>query len=620
MKLSSIKLKFAIVSISISMISFGIAALLSTQWMASEIENDYQEKAALMGTHIIHDLEESMLRRTHEEVFRTLDIYKNYKEVEEVRFFNLRGRDVFTEKEGEPDIRVEEALRTRTPIRYHKTMNQRKVVSFLTPIQNKAECQQCHEKGDPIRGALLLSLNQEGMEQYIKGKRLRFILFFGLIALGVIIVSLFMANLLFLHPLKPVQQGAEAIREGNLQYRIPVRTTDEIGVLAEHFNRMAETLEFTFKELENKEKQIGEQLHLVSRSQKEWQETFDCITDPIAILASDCTFLRVNQAFRRAFPDAFKGDPPFLQNGAVMKKCEDLFGACLLIDCPHKTMVTEETPILKEIQWPKTGKIYEISMFPYYSQQMDFIGSIAVLKDITEKKGNEMRNILRERLAAIGQMISGVVHEINNPLATIAISAEGLLQRAKEGRFDRQVFESYLGIIEEEIHRSRKITNSMLSYVRKGETEKQEVNIHEVLDKTIEMLSFQGKMSHIELLKDYDSGIQPAQGNEGELRQVFLAVINNAIEAMEGIGRLTLETINHGKEVCVKICDNGPGIPSKMIGEIFSPFVTTKAGKGGTGLGLYIAKNIIQEHGGRMEVFSAEGKGATFAIALPMRE
>lgn len=618
MKISSIKLKFSIISICISLISFGVAALLSTQWMAEEIQGDYEEKAALMGTHIIHDLEESMNRRTHGEVFRTLDIYKGYKEVEEVRFFDLRGKDVFTNKPGQPDVRVEEVLRTGVPIRFNKVVDQRNVVAFVTPIQNKTECHQCHEKKDSIRGALLLSLNQEGMERYIGEKRQKFYLFFGLIGIVVCFTSIFLVNRLFLNPLKPIQKGAKAVEGGDFQYQIPIKSSNEIGVLAEHFNLMTEKLQFTFKELEDKKKQIAEQLQLVSHSQKEWQETFDCITDPIAVIANDCTILRANQAFKKVFQEVFKMGTFLPQNESINKRCDELFGACLLSDCPHKATMAEKRPVLKEIQGPKTERIYEISMFPYYSQNRDFIGSIAIMKDITEKKETEMRSLMRERLAAIGQMISGVVHEINNPLATIGISVEGLLERLKEDRFDRQLFESYLGIIGEEIHRSRKITNSMLSYVRQGETEKEEVNIHEVLDKTLEMFSFQGRLSQVELLKDYRDGMQLIRGNEGELRQVFLAIINNALEAMEGKGKLQMEIENHGKEVSVRISDTGPGISSKIADQIFSPFITTKSEKGGTGLGLYIANRIIKEHGGRIEVFSEEGKGATFTITLPI--
>lgn len=305
MKISSIKLKFTIISVCISLISFGIAALLSTRWMAEEIQGDYEEKAALMVTHIIHDLEESMLRRAHGEVFRTLDIHKGYKGVEEVRFFNLRGKDVFTEKPGQPEVKVEEALRTGTSLRFKKVMNQRNVVAFVTPIRNKTECHQCHEKGDSIRGALLLSLNQEGMERYIGEKRQRFFIFYGFIAMGVIAASLFLVNRLLLNPLKQIQKGAEAIEGGDFGYQIPVKSNDEIGALSKHFNLMAEKLQSTFKELEDKNKQIVEQLKLVSRSQKEWEETFNCITDPIAVIDGHCAIIRANRAFQETFKEFF---------------------------------------------------------------------------------------------------------------------------------------------------------------------------------------------------------------------------------------------------------------------------------------------------------------------------
>lgn len=248
----------------------------------------------------------------------------------------------------------------------------------------------------------------------------------------------------------------------------------------------------------------------------------------------------------------------------------------------------------------------------------DFTGSVAIVKDITEKREDEMRRLMRERLSAIGEVVSSVAHEINNPLATVAVSAEGLLKRVREGRFNPSLFESYLGIIREEIDRSRKITGGMLSFVRKNDSKKEDIDIHEVLNKTLEMLSFQGQLSNIEVLKDYQKEIGMIRGNEGELRQVFLSIINNAIEAMDMKGKIKLETENRENEVSVKISDTGPGVPVSRLERIFAPFFTTRSEKGGTGLGLFIAKKIIEENGGRIDVSSDEGKGAVFTITLPI--
>ena len=618
MKSFSVKIKFIVIVLFIGLISFGTAAFISTQWMADEIREEYKNKAMLMSTHVLHDLEDAMLRKTHEEIYGTLDIYKGSKEVMEIRILSPKGKEVFTEEEGPAETRVEEVLRTGESVNFDKKIKDLDVTTFIIPLKNKPKCHGCHDKGEVTRGALLLSLSQEEMRGYLGQQSKRFFSFFGLIAAGIGVITFLAVNWLFLNPLKPIQKGAEAIEKGDFKYQIPVKSSDEVGSLAKTFNHMAQTLDNFFEEIKEKNRQLNEQFTLLSRSQKEWQETFDCITDPIAIMASDCTVLRANRAFMETFKNIFEESHLLPANGAINKKCSDLFGACLLSDCPHKKNVQDRMMTTQEIHGEKTGKIFEVSIFPYYSPEGDFTGSVAVLKDITERKENEMRQIMSERLAALGQMASGIAHEINNPLGTIAASTEGLIKRVREKRFDPLFFEDYLRIIEEEVGRSKEITNGMLSFVRKTTDVKSEINVNEVLEKTIEMIGFLGRLKDVVILRNFQTEMPRVEGNEGEWKQVFTSVINNALDAMEDHGTLTLETGVEGNYIVIKISDTGPGIPSHVINRIFDPFFSTKLEKGGTGLGLPIARKIMKENGGKIDVASEEGRGATFTISLPI--
>ena len=165
-----------------------------------------------------------------------------------------------------------------------------------------------------------------------------------------------------------------------------------------------------------------------------------------------------------------------------------------------------------------------------------------IWKDITEKKEAEMGLIMNERLAALGQMASGIAHEINTPLATIAACNEGLLNRVEKENIGSLLFRSYLKIIEEEIERCKKITTGMLSFVRRSDLEKKEIDVNEVLDKTIDMVSFQGRLREVEILKNVQRMMPKVLGNDGELMQVFLSIVVNALDAMKDKGTLTLET------------------------------------------------------------------------------
>ena len=353
-------------------------------------------------------------------------------------------------------------------------------------------------------------------------------------------------------------------------------------------------------------------LDKVSRSQRTWQETFDSIGDMISIHDSDFNVIRVN----RAFAEYFSLDPAQV----IQKKCYEFFhgGDSPVAGCPHLLTLGEDRPATHEFLDAKTGRIFLLSTFPFRVHDAEFQGTIHIAKDITDEREKEMRLIMSERLASLGQMASGIAHEINNPLAAIAGCAEGLLNRVEKDRYDPKLFRNYLKIIEEEILRCKSITTSMLSFVREKTYEKKMVDIGDMLDKTLQIIGFQGRLKNVEVRNDYTARTPLVRGSEGELRQVFLSVITNALDAMNDKGTLTIATGTEDKTVFIKIGDSGPGIPQENINRIFDPFFTSKSAAGGTGLGLSIAGKIISDHKGKIDVVSRENEGALFTITLPL--
>lgn len=352
-------------------------------------------------------------------------------------------------------------------------------------------------------------------------------------------------------------------------------------------------------------------LEIVSRSQTEWRDTFDSITDMISIVDRDFTILKANKAFSAYFGLR----PPDVIN----KKCYELVhdGDSPIPNCPHLKTMAEKKPSGEEIFDKRTKRTFRIFTFPYNSPDGEIIGSIHIMRDITDDKEQEMRLITSERLAALGQMASGIAHEINNPLASIAGCSEGLLSRVKKGQCDNALFESYLGIIQEEVFRCKSITTAMLSFVRKTTYEKQDINLADALDKTIEIIGFQGRLKNIEVTRKYHEPSPVINGNGGEVRQVMLAVITNALDAMNDKGTLTLETEARENSAIIRISDTGEGISPEIITRIFDPFFTTKSERGGTGLGLSIARKIVANHNGHIDASSTPGQGTTFTITFP---
>jgi nitrogen fixation/metabolism regulation signal transduction histidine kinase len=557
----------------------------------------------LVRTHIISDLEDAMISRNHAGIPKVLELYRSYQEIKEVRVFDVRGGEVFAKTPGPPEARVGEVLRTGKLVYIDREIDRKPVVSIIVPLKNRPPCHGCHDKGDSLRGALLLSLSLGEMKKDIEHRDWKFSMLFALVAVAIATATIVAVNRLFVGPLNRIQKGTEAVGRGDSNYQIPVKSSDEIGTLTKGLNQMVQTIQ-------RKNEELWEQLRLIFRSQKEWQETFDSITDLICVIDKDFMIIKANRTFHEYF-----SLPPYSE---VNKKCYKLFGTCCQSDCPHISSMQNRTPVTIEMRDARTGKILQVSLFPCFSSEGDFTSSIFIAKDISERKENEMHQIMNERLVVLGQMASGIAHEVNNPLATIAACAEGLLKRLRKGQLDASFFENYLKVINEEVARCKGITTSMLSFVRKTSDEKKEVRLNEVVDKTLEMIGFLGRLKGVELLKDFHEGLPVVHGNEGELRQAVQVLIMNALDAMEDRGNLTVGTRIEGETVQIMISDTGPGIPSSNIQRIFDPFFTTKLEKGGTGLGLSIASRIVKEHGGKIDVLSEEGKGTTFTILLPV--
>ncbi|HKZ31632.1 MAG TPA: GAF domain-containing protein, partial [Vicinamibacteria bacterium] len=247
---------------------------------------------------------------------------------------------------------------------------------------------------------------------------------------------------------------------------------------------------------------------------------------------------------------------------------------------------------------------------------------IVLVEDLTLQKRLEQQMLLTERLTTAGRLAAGVAHELNNPLATIAGCAEALKERARNPRLAEhdgfKDFPSYLSLIEEEAFRCKEITGSLLQFVREPGGRRGVADLNALVDKVLELLGHQSRFAAAEVRREFDPGLPAVVVNEGQLRQVFLGLAGNALEAMEGRGVLTVTTRRRGAgEVEIVFADQGPGIAADVLPRVFDPFFTTKPPGQGTGLGLAIAQGIVADHGGRIEAESRVGQGATFRVILP---
>lgn len=229
-----------------------------------------------------------------------------------------------------------------------------------------------------------------------------------------------------------------------------------------------------------------------------------------------------------------------------------------------------------------------------------------------------------EKLAAVGRLAAGVVHEINNPLATIAACAESLETRIQEGAFtdspDTDDLREYLGLIRDEAFRCKNITNGLLDFSRLRAGQRVPVDMAEIIKAAARLVTHQQRGDNVGIDVEASAHLPKVSGDVAQLQQAVVALATNAIDAMPNGGTLTLRARCSGPRLLVQVIDTGIGIPPENMTKIFDPFFTTKDVGRGTGLGLAVCYGILSDHGGRLDVRSSVGAGTTFTITLPVAD
>lgn len=348
----------------------------------------------------------------------------------------------------------------------------------------------------------------------------------------------------------------------------------------------------------------------IKRAAEEWRTTFDSITDWISICDKDFRLIRVN----KAFADVVKMKPKEL----IGKHCYEIVHGTNepVPSCPHKKTMKTKKPAMAEFFEPHLGIHLEISVSPIFDEKGEVVASVHVARDITERKKMEEQLIVTDRLASIGELASGIAHEINNPLTSVIGFSELLAEREVPDDIKDDLL-----FINKEAQRTAQIVQNLLTFARKHPQEKKLVNINDAILNVLELRTYELRVNKIEVNTQLATNLPKVMADTFQLQQVFLNLIINAEYFMikeHNRGNLTITTETVGNLVRTSIADDGPGVAKDDIEHLFDPFFTTKEVGKGTGLGLSICHGIITEHDGRIYVESELGKGATFVIELPI--
>ncbi|MFN2571039.1 MAG: ATP-binding protein [Gemmatimonadales bacterium] len=347
-------------------------------------------------------------------------------------------------------------------------------------------------------------------------------------------------------------------------------------------------------------------VELLSVGKREWEQTVDAFNQAICYVDAHGTVRRAN----RVFANLIKLPVTALPGRAWMQLLPPAW-----VD-PIARLMSDGANAPVEVR--AGDRIMQVTAIPSGEPG----SAVLLFEDQSEKRRLQEQLLQSEKMSAIGQLIAGVAHDLNNPLASV-VGFSDLLSEAAD--VPPRLAEP-LAVIRQEAERASAIVRNLLSFARRQEGERQLQSIRPILESTHQLLKNQLLAARIELTLAFEPGLPEVEVHANQIKQVFVNIINNAAQAIastrtkDGRGRIEIVTKCEPDGLSVNISDNGPGISEVVAQRVFEPFFSTKSEGEGTGLGLSICLGIVKEHGGDMSVDpggAGSGRGATFTVELP---
>jgi signal transduction histidine kinase/HAMP domain-containing protein len=404
-------------------------------------------------------------------------------------------------------------------------------------------------------------------------------------------------------PLALLADGARRVAEGDPGSRVEITSSDEIGELADNFNKMAAELEFrknsllrTLDELSSSRKEILEE-----RNFKE--SVLESITSAILTFSPNGTLTSINGTGKSFFGEATMPGAlfsvVFLGWGDMEERLSQVLAG--VKGYGREPLVVERDEV---------SRYFEVGFFPIYEGA--FGGVTVTMRDETVREQLREEMTRMDRLASLGKLSAGIAHEVRNPLTGVSLLLDDLHDRAVSDPESQAMMQKALA----EIERVERLISSLLNFASPPKAQFREGDLNRVVQDTILLLRRLCEQKKVGLF--FVPGEVPEFRFDIEkIKQALLNLVKNALEAMPQGGTIAISTGREEDAAVITVRDNGPGISPEDLPLIFEPFFTRKGA--GTGLGLSITQRIVEEHHGRIAVESTKGKGTTFIIHLPMK-
>jgi C4-dicarboxylate-specific signal transduction histidine kinase len=402
-------------------------------------------------------------------------------------------------------------------------------------------------------------------------------------------------------PIQRLSAAALRVAGGSLGDSVPSDGPREVATLANAFNQMSLALYDSRRLLEQR---VADATSELRQNQEFTELLINSIDARVVVIGKDLRIVKANRVASKAYGDALVG-----------RHCDDSVDGRIVCErSPVQRTFETAQPTSLERSEPRGDAVDVVRLDTLPVMGPDHAVSVVLVvgRVVTAEKRLQAELLHHEKMAAFGLLAAGMAHEIGNPLASIAAQLHVNRETTDLERV-RQTF----SVVEAEVDRVARLLRDLVTFARRKRDDVMLVQLNDVVEDVVRLIAHDPRARKVKIEKRPSAGLPGVRAKEDHLVQVLLNLSLNAIDAMSQGGTLTIETKAETGTVVVRVCDTGPGIAPAVAARIFEPFFTTKPAGRGTGLGLFVSRDIVESLGGQIEVEQTSAQGTTFAVRLP---